>query len=152
MFRLWGGALLAIAGCSDVTNMPVAEPAASLDEAVFKCNVEPVLAKQCSYTACHGIAEAPFRVYTPGKLRASPPANIDDAIAPLTTAEEHANYLIATGFAFAAPALDQDWLLRKPLPAIDGGFEHKGGAIYSGTDDPQYQAIFTWLSGTGACK
>ena len=95
-------------------------------------------------------AGAALRVYTPGKLRATKPATIDDAIAPLTDDEQHANFLSASGFGFAT-ALDDDWLLRKPLPAVDGGFEHKGGAIYSGTDDPQYVAIHDWLTGTGKC-
>ena len=47
MFRLWGGALLAIASCSDVTNTGEPEPSTGVDETVFKCNVEPVLARQC---------------------------------------------------------------------------------------------------------
>ena len=147
----WGAALLAIAGCSDIRNMPEPEPSAALDESVFRCNVEPVLAKQCSYNACHGNAGAALRVYTPGKLRATKPATIDDAIAPLTDDEQHANFLSASGFG-AGDRVDDDWLLRKlRLPAVDGGFELKGGAIYSRTDDPQYDPIHDWLTGTGKC-
>jgi len=161
MFRLWGGAMLAIAACSDVTNSGEPEPSTGVDETLFKCNVDPILARQCSYNACHGLqrpdvpvgeATATLRIFTPGKLRQTPTATIDDAIKPLTDAEHHANFLSAAGFSYAAPSLDQNFLLRKPLPSDEGGFEHKGGAIYSGTDDPQYQAIFAWLSGTGACK
>jgi hypothetical protein len=139
-------------GCSDVTNESVADPAASLDETVFRCNVEPILARQCSYNGCHGNAGAAFRVYTPGKLRASPPASLDDQIMPLTTAEEHANFESASGFAYGLTAVEDNFLLRKPLPATAGGYEHKGGAIYAGKSDAQYAAIDAWLSGTGACK
>jgi hypothetical protein len=37
--------------------------------------------------------------------------------------------------------------MRKPLPAAAGGFEHIGGAIYSGTRDPCVQQIRAWLGG-----
>ena len=45
-----------------------------------------------------------------------------------------------------------NWLLRKPLPSNDGGYEHKGGATYSGPTDPQYTAITQWLTGATACN
>ena len=68
-------------------------------------------------------------------------------------AEQHANYLSATGFAFGLDSVDDNFLLRKPLPAALGGYEHKGGAVYTGgTGDPQYMTIRAWLTGTGACK
>lgn len=75
-----------LCGCTDVSNEAVANPAAKLDEAVFRCNVQPILARQCSYNACHGNPGSALRVYSPGKLRATTPANIDEAIAPLTDA------------------------------------------------------------------
>lgn len=153
MFRGIGlASLLAIGACSGVQNQPATDPASSLNETVFRCNVEPIFARQCSYSACHGIAGAAFRVYSPGKLRATPPMDINAASAPLTDAEEHANFESASGFAFGLTNVADDFLLRKPLPSIYGGYEHKGGAIWSGTDDPQYVAILAWLSGTGACK
>ena len=147
-----------LAACNTVDNPNVPSPAAKLDETVFKCNVEPVLARQCSYNACHGLERAnnvqsALRVYTPGKLRATPPANIDAMTAKLTADEEHANFVSAAGFAFDVASVEDNMLLRKPLPSGAGGFEHKGGVIYSGgTGDPQYMAIKAWLSGTGACK
>jgi len=143
--------VLVLAACNSVTNGPATDPTTSVDETVFRCNVQPVLVRQCSYNACHGNAGSPFRVYSPGKLRASPPANIDDAIAVLTDAEQHANFTSAAGFLFDV-SVDDDWLLRKPLPAALGGYEHKGGAIWTGTSDPQYVAVHDWLAGTGVCK
>lgn len=150
MFRAWGLAL-ALCSCTEVVNEPVANPAGKLDEKVFRCNVEPILARQCSYNGCHGNADNPFRVYSPGKLRATPPKNIDEQIAPLTEAEHHANFESAAGFNFNVTAVDNNFLLRKPLPATDGGFEHLGGAIYTGTSDAQYSAIRNWLLGKGVC-
>src|SRR5271154_5093147 len=83
--------VLALASCNTVTNSPAPDPTMAVDETVFRCNVQPILVRQCSYNACHGNAGSPFRVYSPGKLRASPPATIDDAIAVLTDDEQHAN-------------------------------------------------------------
>jgi hypothetical protein len=143
--------LSALVACSDVVNSPGTDPSTKLDETVFLCNVQPILARQCSYLACHGEAGTALRVYTPGKLRATPAQSLDDLIAPLGSDEMHANFLSATGFAVTAPDPDDNWLLKKPLPASAGGFEHAGGAIYSGTSDSQYQAIRAWLAGTGAC-
>ena len=139
-----------LAACS-VANEGVPDPATALDETVFRCSVEPILARQCSFNACHGNAGSALRVYTPGKLRAAPAATLDDAILPLTDAEEHANFESAAGFAFGLTSIDDDLLLRKPLPATAGGFEHKGGAIYSGTGDAQYTAIRAWLAKAGTC-
>lgn len=156
MVRFAGMALVVSAACSSVGNAPATDPSSGLNEMVFQCSVEPVLAKYCSYNACHGIPGdngmgAALRVYTPGKLRATTPTNLTDLTAPLTTAEHHANFLSASGFAFGLASIDDNFLLRKPLPASVGGYEHRGGAIYSGTKDPNYVAIRNWLAGQGAC-
>jgi hypothetical protein len=141
-----------LAGCADVTNGPATDPSKTLDETVFDCNVQPILVRQCSYIACHGRADAALRVYSPGKLRATPPQDLDDLTAPLGSDEAHANFLSATGFAATASDPMQNYLLLKPLPSSAGGYEHAGGAIYAGgTSDPQYVAIRAWLSGSGAC-
>jgi hypothetical protein len=108
--------------------------------------------RQCSYSACHGIADAALRVYSPGKLRATAPTDSDVASAPLTDAEHHANFESAAGFAFGVAAIEDNFLLRKPLPSRAGGYEHAGGAIWTGTGDAQYVAIYTWLQHRGACK
>ncbi len=151
MFRA-SGLALALTACVGVDNPPVPSPAAGLDEAIFRCSVEPILARQCSFNACHGNAGSPLRVYTPGKLRALPAATIDDAIAPLTDAEHHANFQSAAGFNFGITAVEDNFLLRKPIPAIQGGYEHTGGVIFpTGGLDPQYDTIRNWLLGRGAC-
>lgn len=151
MFR-GGAACLLFGACSTVSNGPATDPAAGLSETVFRCNVEPILARQCSYTACHGIAGTALRVYTPGKLRASPPADSNALIAPLTDAEHHANFLSAAAFSFGVGSPDDTFLLRKPLAAVAGGYEHQGGAIFGSPSDAQYVAIRAWLAGQGACK
>ncbi|HTJ40924.1 MAG TPA: hypothetical protein VL463_02475 [Kofleriaceae bacterium] len=139
-----------VCACTDVENGPAGDPAGTLSEPIFRCSVEPVLVRECSYNGCHGQQSA-LRVYSPGKLRATPPANIDEAVAPLTEAEHHANFLSAAGFAFGGVAADDNLLVRKPLPSSDGGFSHFGGAIFSGLQDAQYVAIHDWLAGSGKC-
>ncbi|MEO8548835.1 MAG: hypothetical protein ABI678_02635 [Kofleriaceae bacterium] len=142
--------VLAVAACADVANAPIGGP--TLDETVFRCKAQPVLVAQCSYNACHGVSESALRVYAVGKLRASPPADSVALAAPLTEAEQHANYLNAIGFATYDVAPVDNWLLRKPLPPGSGGYEHAGGAIYIGTGDPNYVALFQWLNGGGTCN
>lgn len=151
MIRRWILIGVCATACADVTNAPGTDPSTKLDETVFLCNVQPILARQCSYIACHGQAGTALRVYTPGKLRATTPPTLDDLTAPLTTDEGHANFLSASGFAATAPDPDDNYLLKKPLPSSAGGFEHAGGAIYTGTSDAQYTAIHAWLAGTGTC-
>src|SRR5262245_57286831 len=107
MYRCWERTVgivlaiftIAIAACSDVVNEAAANPADGLDEGVFRCKAQPVLVRQCSYLACHGNAGTALRVYSPGKLRATPPTNADDANLPLTEAEQHANFQSAAGFS-----------------------------------------------------
>ena len=136
--------------CTDVENGSAQDPAGSLSEPIFKCSVEPVLVRECSYNGCHGQQSA-LRVYSPGKLRAKPPANIDEAVAPLSDAEHHANFLSAAAFAFGGVVPDDNLLVRKPLPSSDGGFAHFGGAIFTGVHDARYVAIHDWLAGQGKC-
>lgn len=143
--------LVVLSACAAVDDPAAPAPAASLDEAVFKCSVEPVLIRQCSYTACHGVAGSPFRLYSPGKLRMTKPADIDTAIQPLTAAEHHANFVSAAGFKFGTADAMDNLLLRKPLPASAGGYAHEGGAIFGSTGEPEWKAIAAWLGGTGRC-
>ena len=150
MYRAWG-LTFALFACTNVSNEAVPKPSDTLDEAVFKCSVEPILAKQCSYLACHGKADSPLRVYTPGKLRMKAPASLDDAIVELTPDEHHANFLSASGFNYGVDNVDDNYLLRKPLPANEGGYHHEGGAIWKGGGDDQYGRIRVWLLGQGRC-
>lgn len=136
--------------CTTVTNEPAA-PTTVLDETLFKTSVEKILVTQCSFIACHGNAGSALRVYAPGLLRAADPGTLSDSQAPLTAAEEHANFVSASGFALSAPTPEDNWLLRKPLPSTFGGFEHKGGAIFKSPSDANYATILCWLQGKKTC-
>jgi hypothetical protein len=141
--------LFALAACTTVANEAAPDPAAALDEPVFRCRVQPVLVRQCSYLACHGNAGSALRVYSPGKLRAVAPTSIDELGAALSDAEQHANFLSAAGFAFNT-APDDNFLLRKPLASAAGGYEHLGGAIF-GRGSTDYDNVHAWLAGEAAC-
>jgi len=155
MFGTQLGILTAIASlsaCADVTNAPAADPSKTLNETAFRCGAMPVLITQCSYSACHGKEDSALRVYSLGKLRNPPATDNISASAPLSDAEQHANFLSAAAFATYGVAPADNWLLKKPLPAAAGGFEHAGGAIYTGTGDANYAAIFKWLNGATSCN
>jgi hypothetical protein len=147
----WAALLVSAAACTAVDNVQATDPASSLSEPVFRCKVEPILIRQCSYNACHGLAGTALRVYSPGKLRKDQAGNIDALIAQLTDAEHHDNFESAAGFAFGTTSVEDNFLLRKPLASSDGGYEHAGGAIFTSGSDPQLVAILSWLSGQGGC-
>ena len=144
-------ALALVCACTTVSNDRASDPGQALSEPVFRCNVEPVLIRQCSYTACHGIAGTALRVFSPGKLRAVVPKTLDEAIAPLSETEHHANFESAAAFSFETPIADNA-LVHKPLAQAAGGFAHLGGAIFTTTQDAQYAAIAKWLAGEGVCQ
>jgi hypothetical protein len=135
-----------------VADTPAPDGIPALDEAVFRCNVEPELARDCSYLGCHGNAGMALRVYASGKLRATEPASLDARITPLTDDEHRANFLSAQAFGFGGVGPDDNWLLRKAMPADAGGYEHEGGAIFTGWDDARAVAIHDWLAGAGQCQ
>jgi hypothetical protein len=145
-------AIVALApACTTVANEPAPDAIAALSEPGFRCTVEPILARDCSYTGCHGNAGFALRVYSAGKLRAGAMDTLDARIAPLTEAEHHGNFLSASAFSYGDVAPDDDWLIRKGLPTEDGGYEHHGGAIFTGPDDARVVAIRAWLAGGNGC-
>jgi hypothetical protein len=144
-------AVLGVSACTTVDNGPPLDPPPALDEARFRCAVEPILARDCSFMACHGLADSPLRVYSVGKLRAGAAATLDERQVELTTAERHANFVSAAAFAYAIESPDDSLLLRKVLPVSDGGSAHKGGAIFGGPGDARTVAVRAWLAGGTGC-
>jgi hypothetical protein len=51
---------------------------------------------------------------------------------------------ISTRINFMVP--EASVLLRKPLGEALGGLSHVGGQIFTGTSDPQYLAIYNWIT------
>ena len=101
-----------------VTDAPSPTAIVALDEPTFKCTVEPILIRDCSYQACHGNAGFALRVYSIGKLRATEPATLDELTAPLTVDERHANFQSAVAFTYGGVSSADNLLIRKPLPSL----------------------------------
>lgn len=142
-------ALAAALGACAVDN-PSVEPAA-LDEAMFRCRVEPVLVERCAFPACHGAPGRPFRLYGPARTRLDPAAQRYDE--PLSEAEHRANLASVRGFATPAPGYDEALLVEKPLAARLGGAYHGANRMFGGQApfqddaDPGLMTIRVWLDG-----
>jgi hypothetical protein len=139
---------LVAAACA--VDNPTVEPAA-LDEAMFRCRVEPVLVERCAFPACHGAADRPFRLHGPGRTRLEPAGQAYDA--PMSEAEHRANWVSALGFATPAPGYDEALLVEKPLAPRLGGAYHGANRMYGGQApfqsdaDPGLMALRVWLDG-----
>lgn len=135
-------------GCAQ--GNPTVEPL-PLDEATFRCRVEPVLARRCAFPACHGDPARPFRVYAPNRLRFGLPA---DALGtPLAPEEHEANLRAALGIASPTAGYDEPLLVVKPLSERLGGAYHGGAEQFDGSDvfeaadDPDLATLRAWIAG-----
>lgn len=139
---------LLVAGCQ--SGIDEARPLPALDEAYFRCRVQPVLAKNCAAFACHGDTKRYFRVFARNRLRA-----VD------TEAERNAlfrdserSFNLDAARAFVDPdAPEESLLLTKPLDQSIGGYYHGATALYprgdvfTSKDDPDYQTLLSWVQG-----
>ena len=139
--------ILALSGCA--LDNPAAPQA--LDEAFFRCRVEPVLVDSCAFYACHGSEDRPLRLYAPNRLRLAV-TEAERAIA-LTERERLHNYESALRFAGAEPGYSEPLLVVKPLDASAGGGFHRGAEDYGGgdvflaADDPDLETLRAWTRG-----
>ena len=137
-------------GC--VQNNPVESPP-ELDFAFFRCEVQPVLVKQCAAPACHGTGKRFFRVYARNRLRLDTgPLEVNQ---PLRDEEVRANYDAARALVDSLDSPGQSVMVKKPLEASFGGYYHgatrmfRGGGpnVFSSPDDPGYQTLLKWAEG-----
>ncbi len=142
-------ALGAASACRTDLEAPVAPPA--LDEAWFRCRVQPVLAKSCAMHACHGDGRRYFRVFARNRLRLDATGEAQRN-APLTAAERTANFDSAVALVDPADP-EASMLLRKPLAPALGGYYHRGAELFGGGDvwtdeqDPDLAAVRDWIHG-----
>jgi hypothetical protein len=126
------------------------KPLAPLDEAYFRCHVQPVLTKTCASFKCHGDANRYFHVFARNRLRMT--GSEKDRNAALTTAERAANFDAARAFV-DLDARQDSLLLMKPVEAKAGGAFHRGatifgaGNVFSDRNDPDYKTLATWVEG-----
>ena len=129
-----------------------------LDFNAFVCEVQPVLIRRCSFTACHGAADHALRVYSLGKLRLGDPATRKARSNTLLTSDEvQRNFESAAGMmtrtvarAPSDPLASDVPLLHRPLAAAFGGAEHQGVAMFPAWPattleaDDEWQALVRW--------
>jgi hypothetical protein len=121
-----------------------------LDEAYFRCRVQPVLAKSCGAFACHGDGMRYFRVFARNRMRLAGAES--DRNAKLRPEELSANFDAARAFVDTSNP-DSSLLLLKPLDASSGGYFHRGatifgaGNVFSSKDDPDFKTLTAWANG-----
>ncbi len=147
VFASIASAALALS-CQHGLDAPRAE--AALDEAYFRCKVQPVLAKSCGAFACHGDARRYFHVFARNRLRI---ANVEKARnATLSDEERAANFEAARAMIDTA-SLDDSLLLLKPLEQSKGGYFHRGAEIFGGGNvfgdraEPDFKTLTAWAHG-----
>src|SRR5437867_746613 len=117
-------------------------PGSALDFEFFKARVQPIfLHKRKGLARCYVCHSQG----TPFRLQALAPG-----AASWTDEESRKNFDAARRLVNAAnPMLTP--LLSMPLAADAGGIAfHPGGKHWTSKDDPEWQAIATWVTGAGA--
>jgi hypothetical protein len=142
-------ALSAILGCEG--GLEDRAPLPPLDEAYFRCHVQPVLTESCSMFACHGDGSRYFRIYARNRLRYGI-AGEAQRNAQLNDAERAFNFASARAFIDVS-ARDRSLLLKKPLEIDAGGAFHRGatlygaGNVFSTEKSADYQTLLKWIDG-----
>lgn len=141
-------ALPLLASCEP--GLQEAAPLPALDEAYFRCRVQPILTKSCSMLACHGTPDRYYRVYARNRLRYGI-AGEAERVAPLNAGERRHNFE-ATRAYVDIDAADESLLLKKPLEAAAGGFYHGAtrlgkSNVFPSVDDADYAVLRDWIQG-----
>jgi hypothetical protein len=144
--------LLALLACACVSENPELELPA-LDRDLFRCEVAPVLAKQCAAPACHGNGQRYYRLFARNRLR----YGVDelDRADPLTSFEVDANYDATRALVLGLGRAEDSMLLRKPLEASVGGYYHgatrtfraQGHNVFASLTDPEFATLARWVRG-----
>lgn len=141
-------ALAVLSGCT--ADLGEKAPPPSLDEAYFRCRVQPVLTKSCSAFLCHGDPERYFRVYARNRLRLGGTEATRNRA--LSDAERGFNFASALGFVDSTD-LAGSLLLMKPLDQVGGGYYHGGatefgqGDVFGSRTEPDFKVLAAWIDG-----
>lgn len=145
---LVGVALFAL-GCQ--TGLTDEKPYSSkLDEAYFRCRVQPILTKSCGALACHGDIKRYFHFFSRNRMRLS--GGEEQRNAQLSAQERAFNYN-ATRAIVNADKPNESYLLLKPLESAAGGYYHGGetlfkkGNVYLNREDPDFKTLEKWVNG-----
>lgn len=143
-------ALALLSGCQELDAPAATTP---LDEAFFRCEVQPVLTKSCGAFACHGDAERYYTIFSRNRLRFG--GGEEERNAQMREQERAFNYQ-ATSAQVDPEQPDQSWLLLKPLDEQVGGYFHGGetqfgmGDVFTDPEDPDLETLREWVLGATA--
>ncbi len=104
----------------------------------FAREVVPVLRRRCAAPTCHGVppnAQSRRLFHFP----------TDDTAAIEGDDRVDAAYAAARRFIDTTEVAELSSLLRKPLPAEQGGLPHGGGAAFRDREDPAFIAVRAWI-------
>lgn len=112
---------------------------------------------RCGSLDCHGQLGRPLRLYSEWGLRQENNKDGTRTSGATTANERLANYRSVVGLepeslaaCYASQGAVRDFqLLLKPLGKDNDGIRHKGGAVLRpSTNDPGWQCLYGWASGT----
>lgn len=145
---VFGVALLALGCNSGLTDE--APYSSKLDEAYFRCRVQPVLTKSCGALACHGDVARYYHIFSRNRLRLG--GGEEQRNAQLSVQERAFNYN-ATRAIVNVDVPGESYLLLKPLESSAGGYYHGGatlfkkGNVYPNREDPDFKTLEKWVNG-----
>jgi hypothetical protein len=122
----------------------------NLDEAYFRCRVQPIITKSCAALACHGDIQRYYHVFGRNRLRLS--GGEEQRNAALSAQERGFNYNATRAIVNVAKP-KESYLLLKPLESSEGGYYHGGatrykkGNVYINRDDPDFKTLEKWVNG-----
>jgi hypothetical protein len=140
--------LALIVGCVQGIDESVPEPA--VDEAYFRCKVQPVLVKSCAAFICHGDGARYFRMFARNRLRLGGTEAERNGL--FRDTEYRHNFAAARAFVDASEP-ENSLLLLKPLEQRAGGFFHGGatefgkGDVYLSRDEADNKILLNWDNG-----
>jgi len=147
LFLLGAAVLSAVQSGAAPASQDAATPVQPLDYEVFKARIEPIFLKNrpghSRCYSCHGSGNGPQYLV---------PLSAGSA----TWNEEQSRQI----FENVSKLVDRDHpmnskLLMRPLSPLAGGdlvWEHSGGRQFESKDDPDWQAMAAWASGSSGVK
>lgn len=125
-------------------------PLPALDEAYFRCRVQPILTKNCAQLACHGTPDRYYRIYARNRLRYGI-AGEAQRNSPLNEGERKFNFDATRAFLNVDKA-DESLVLKKPLESDAGGFYHGAtklglSNVFPSVEASEYQTVLKWIQG-----
>lgn len=147
LHRLSGALVVAAALAACEGDPPEPQALGTSDDLdAFVVRAQPVLARDCAYPACHGAVHSGLRLYALGRTRlvGDEPTLQELLFEPLTIDEATANLEAVLPFVSPEDPAGSE-LLRRGLPAAEGGRGHGGGVLFPSRDDADYLSLLGWI-------